>query len=333
MSDYKVEEIRAMLAEATTVLVVTHIGPDGDAIGSLTAMGLALRQLGKVVTMVCDDGVPSRFRFLPLTDDVQKASVPGAQYDMMVAVDCGDMQRMGRAYADLPEPKPPILNIDHHVTNTYFGEVNVVLPEANSTTEVLHELLLALGAQMTPDLARSLLTGIVTDTLGFRTVGVTAHTLSAAAELMRAGADLMGVMMPALIVKPFSTLRMWQKGLNKMKMEDGLLWTSVNNEERKAAGHLSAGSAGLVNMLADIDEVAIGAVLLEYDDGRVYVGLRCRPPFSVAELALNLGGGGHPLAAGATLEMPLAKAESLVVEMAKESIRSQRALLAESHNP
>ena len=330
MKKETVADIQALIAEADDVLVVTHIGPDGDAIGSLTAVGVAMRQLGKQITLVCDDGVPGRFQFLPLTDCVQKGTTNGQSFDVMIAVDCGDEERMGRAFADLAEPRPPLVNIDHHITNTHFGTVNLIDSKATSTAEILHQLFPRLGIKLTPELATCLLTGIITDTLGFRIIGVNPATLAGAGELMQAGADLSFIMQNALTVKPISTLKLYRTGLNNMKQEDGLLWTAISNQEREAAGHLGAGSAGLVNMLSDVKDVAIGMVLLEYDDGRVYAGFRCRPPYSVAELALNLGGGGHPLASGTTLDMPLADAEGLVVEMCKESIRNQQAMLAES---
>lgn len=321
------QEIQAVLSEAKNVLAITHIGPDGDAIGSLTAMGLALRQLGRASTLVCDDGAPSRFGFLPLTDRIQTNIDAGAGYDLVIALDCGDMSRMGRAFTDLPEPHPPIINIDHHVTNTRFGEVNVVDSECTSTTEILYDLLPALGVKISTDLATSLLTGIVTDTLGFRTVGVSAATFEAASALMEAGADLNHITARALLIKPLSILYLWQRGLAKMKLEEeGFLWTSITHEERQAIGHVGSSSGGLVNMLANVDEAAMSAVLLE-DEDRVFVGFRCRPPFNVAELALNLGGGGHPLAAGCTLEGSLADAQTLVVNMAREAIRRQRDLL------
>lgn len=326
-----IKEIEALLTEAQDVLVVTHIGPDGDAIGSLTAMGIALRQMGCAGVLVCDDGVPARFGFLPMADRVQRSTDAGVTYDLLIALDCGDMSRMGRAFADLPEPHPPIINIDHHVTNTQFGEVNVVDSACTSTTEILYHLLPGLGVRLSNDLATSLLTGIVTDTLGFRTVGVSAATFEAASALMEAGADLNHITARALLIKPLSILYLWQRGLDKVKLEEeGLLWTAITHEERQAIGHVGSSSGGLVNMLANVDEAAMSAVLLE-DEDRVFVGFRCRPPFNVAELALNLGGGGHPLAAGCTLEGSLADAQSLVVNLARDTIRRQRELQKNTH--
>lgn len=321
------EKIQQALADARYVLAITHVDPDGDALGSLTAVGLAMQQLGKNVTLACDHRSPARFDYLPLIDDIRTSPQTNKQFDLMIAVDCGDEQRMGEVFAGLPEPRPFCINIDHHVTNTHFGDVNLVDAEATSTTEILFDLFARLGVNVTPDIAMSLLTGLVTDTLGFRTVGVSPRTLKIAGMLMDAGADLSLITLRGLNLKPITTLKLWRIGLNNMKLEDGLIWSSINNEERAAAGYTSASTGGLVNLLADVDQAAMSAVLLEMEDGAIRVGFRCRPPYSVSELAINLGGGGHPLAAGCTLEGPLAQAEALVVKMSKETIRQQEVIL------
>jgi bifunctional oligoribonuclease and PAP phosphatase NrnA len=325
----EIAAIRPLLDNAEELLVITHIGPDGDAIGSLTAAGVALQQLGKHFTLVCDDGAPARFDYLPLFARIQKHVDPAVKYDLILALDCGDMSRMGNAYALLPAP-PPIINIDHHVTNTRFGDVNLVDNECTSTAEILYHLLPELGARLTTELATCLLTGVVTDTLGFRIPGVDAGTLRTAGTLMEAGADLGFITQNALLIKPLTTLRLWQAGLNHMRLEEeGVLWTAISDKERAAIGYTGTSSGGLVNMMANIDEVAMSAVLIE-ESNKVYVGFRCRPPFNVSDLALNLGGGGHPLASGATLEGSLSKAVPLVVSLARETIRQQRALLREA---
>ena len=329
MSPDAITAIETLLSRASNVLVVTHVSPDGDAIGSLTAAGLALKQLGKEVALVCDDGSPARFSFLPLSNTIHNRVDASAAYDLLLALDCGDMSRMGRAYRDVGKPKPPIINIDHHVTNTYFGEVDVVETECTSTAEILYHLLPKLDITITTELATCLLTGIVTDTLGFRTVGVTGDTFQAASALMDAGADLAQITAEALLIKPLTTMQLWRIGLDNMKLEEeGVLWTSISEEERRSIGYDGSSSGGLVNMMANVAEATMSAVLIEADK-QVYVGFRCRPPYSVSELALNLGGGGHPLASGCTLDGPLAKAEALVVDMSKESIRQQRAVLEE----
>ncbi len=325
------EAIKQTIQKANNILVVSHIGPDGDSLGSLTAVGGMLSQMGKSFSLVCDDVVPRRFDFLPLSDEIQQVWETAVSPDLLIAVDCGDELRMGKAFASLPAPKPFTINIDHHITNTQFGNINLIDGAATSTVEILYRVFGDLDISLTPDLALSLLTGLVTDTLGFRTNNVNAQTMAIAGDLMGAGADLGLVMTRTMTVKPFSTLRLWQVGLNKMKMEDGLIWTSISDKERLAAGHMGTGTVGLVNLLADVDKAAAGAVLLEGDDGLVRVGFRCRPPYNVSEVALNLGGGGHALAAGCALEGPLAKAEAMVVEMMKDSIRQQEAMFKNGH--
>ncbi len=324
------EAIQQAIQKAERILAVTHVGPDGDALGSLTAVGAALRQQNKQFTLVCDDPLPSRFKFLPLSRLVQPAPETAVPYDLLIAVDCGDELRMGNAFANLPEPRPFIINIDHHITNTNFGDINLIDGKATSAAEILYRLFRELDYAFTDELALSLLTGLVTDTLGFRTNNVNAQTMKIAGELMDMGADLGTIMTKTMTVKPLSTLRLWQLGLNKMKMEDGLIWSSISNEEREAVGHKGSGTVGLVNLLANVEQSAAGVVLLEMSDGTVRVGFRCRPPYNVSEVAVNLGGGGHALASGCSLDGPLAKAEAMVVEMTKESIRQQESALKNS---
>lgn len=318
-----VTAIKQAITAAESIMVLTHVSPDGDAIGSLTAMGLILQAMGKRPQLTCSDDVPVRFRYLPLADQIQIVP-PSPLPDLLIALDCGDESRMGKLFDELPEPKPTVINIDHHVTNTRFGDMNLVDTTANATVEILYDILPELGISLSQALAECLLTGLVTDTLGFRTNGVSPHTLRTAANLIEAGADLSGITQKALTVKPINNLYLWQAGLNNMRFQDGFLWITLNHEEQKNAGYMSASSSGLVNMLGDTEQAAIGAVLQEMEDGRIIVSFRCRPPFDVSMLAANLGGGGHPLAAGCSLDMSLPEAERLVVQLGLQTIREQK---------
>ncbi len=322
--------IQHMLEKADNILVITHVDPDGDAIGSLTAVGLAMKQFEHKATLVCDDNVPERFRYLPLADKVRRSTDDSVNYDLLIAVDCGDEFRMGRAYAELSGSQPFIINIDHHITNTQFGNINLVKPQATSTAEILYGLFDELNIAISEDIALSLLTGLVTDTLGFRTTGVTANTLRTGADLVEAGADLGFVTMQALNVRALSTMELWRTGMNKMQLEEGLLWTSITNLERKAVNFRSNSSVGLVNLLADVEEASMGAVLMEMNDSTVKVGLRCRPPYDVSEVALALGGGGHPLASGCTMTGPLEEAEALLIRTCQEAITRQSRLIVDT---
>ena len=317
--------IRFAIEKAARVLVIAHVDPDGDAIGSLTAVGQGLQQLGKRVTLVCDDAVPPRFQGLSLAGEIRRAPNTEAHYDLVIAVDCADQSRMGWAYDSLPDPKPTLANIDHHITNTRFGAFNIVDPAASSTAELLHRFLPEIDVEMTPGIAESLLTGMVTDTMGFRTTNVTAATLRAAADLVDAGADIAAITLCALHQKPFATARMWGIGLARMQLEDGLLWTSISREEIQRAGLSgNSSSSGLVNFLVDVDTAVMGVVMTESDD-KIRVTMRAQPPYNVAEVAMKFGGGGHALAAGCALDGPLERAEARLVAACREAIDRQRA--------
>lgn len=316
--------IRYAIEKADRILVVAHVDPDGDAIGSLTAMGQALRQMRKRVIISCEDGVPGRFAFLPLAADVVKTPPVSEPYDLIIALDCADAQRMGRPFSGLPDPKPSLINIDHHVTNTLFGDFNLIQPQASSTAEVLVGLFEELGVDITPSIADSLLAGIVTDTLAFRTNSVTPQTLRIAADLVEAGGDLSGVSLQAMHLKSLPTAHLWRIGLGNMHVDGRLLWTSISQDNTRANGlEGNSSSSGLVNFLSDVDGAAMGVVLTEMPDGSVRVGLRCHPPYDVAEVAMQFGGGGHKLAAGCTLPGPLPAAETRIVAACRDAIRRQ----------
>jgi phosphoesterase RecJ-like protein len=322
-----VPAVRKLLADANLIILITHKGPDGDAIGSLTATALALRQLGKDVILACDDPAPPQVAFLPLVDEVvlpgQRNGMPP---ELVIVLDCGDLDRLGRSFSTLPAPAPPIINIDHHRTNTRFGNVNIVASGAAATTEMLYHLLRAIDVDLTSDIAQCLLTGLITDTLGFRTSSVTADTVAVGSALMAAGANLAQITETALNVKPLSVLKLYRIGLNNLQMQDGFLWTTVSNEERQETGHQLASSAGLVTMLGNVQEAKIGCVMIEMEE-RIYVGFRCRAPWDVATLATELGGGGHQFAAGCSLEKPLAAAETTVLSHALADLVRQQAQL------
>jgi phosphoesterase RecJ-like protein len=323
LPDPNIRLIREALNDAYKILVITHIGPDGDAIGSLTAMGLMLQKLDKCATLLSDDGVPKRFRYLPLADDVVQTPPADEKYDLIITLDAGDMTRIGKGLKKFPEPLPTLINIDHHVTNTYFGDINLVDREACSTTEILFKLLPELEIQLNSSLAECLLTGLVTDTLNFRTANVTGQTLKTAGILVDAGVDLHQITTEALTLKEMATFLLWKMGLNNAIIEDGLIWTAISDKERKEVGHQGYSTNGLANMLSDIYDIKMSAVLLEMSDGRVSISFRCRPPYQVSELAEALGGGGHHLASGCTLKGPLEEVISLVVTRSKESLRQQ----------
>jgi phosphoesterase RecJ-like protein len=295
-----------------------HIAPDGDGIGSLLALGWLLKALPsdeeRQVTLACADGVPVQFKFLPGSGEIL-SDPPSQPWDAIVALDSSDERRLGACYRPDEYGDAPVLVLDHHTTNLYFGTRNYVDPSAAATAQVMVDLADALRAPIGPEAATCLLAGLVTDTLSFRTSNVKPEVLDVAARLMEAGANLYEITDRALNQKPLNVMRLWGQALAGLRQERGVVWTLISHEMRAQVNAPDSGDGGLASFLISAPEAKVAAVLSENTDGQVEVGLRARNGLDVSRLALALGGGGHPQAAGCTIPGPLADAEARLLPL------------------
>jgi len=288
--------IRARLETAQHILIASHVRPDGDAIGSLLGLGLALQAAGKKVQMTLADGVPAGFRHLPGQEHITRQPVPG--FDLFITVDCADLRRTGEPFAALGKPH---INIDHHVTNERFAELNLIEADSVATCAVLTEHLPAWGLEINKEVAASLATGIVTDTLGFRTSNMNAAALRLAAQLVETGIDLPELYLRALVRRPLAAARYWGAGLSKLISAHNIVYTTLRNEEREKAGYPGNDDADLINVISAIEDHAIGMIFVE-QPGSVKISWRAlQPGYDVSQVAKSLGGGGHQAAAGADI--------------------------------
>jgi bifunctional oligoribonuclease and PAP phosphatase NrnA len=298
---------------AQNVLVVSHIRPDGDAVGSLLGLGQSLMAAGKQVQMVLADGVPSSFRHLPGANLV-KRRVNGTPVDLAVVLDCSDLARTGGVLGS----RMPDLNIDHHITNLNFARINFVQPEAQATSGILAENLEKWGLTVSEGVAKALLTGLVSDTIGFRTSNVTSNTLRLAAWLMDRGANLAELYNRAIVRRSFEAAHYWGQGLIKLTREGRLTWTSLTLADRAAAGYTGNDDADLVNVISAIDESDVSMIFIEQPDHRVKVSWRAQPGFDVSQIALSFGGGGHPAASGADIAGSLSEVQERVLTATRQ---------------
>jgi bifunctional oligoribonuclease and PAP phosphatase NrnA len=320
MNNPDLGQARRLIAEAERVLAVTHISPDGDAIGSLLGFGLSLRELGKQVLMVCADGVPDIFEFLPASGDV--VVEPTGQFDLVVALDVSDPARMGAIGQALPRPVD--IQFDHHITNPQFASVNFVNAGAASTAEQLAELMPELGLPVTAEVAECLLTGLVTDTLGFRTSNTTAKTLAIAQHLMQAGAALHAVYDRALNKRSYSAVRLWGEGLARMKYHKRVVWARLPLDARREAGYHGNGDADLINVLTTVREADVALIFVERPDGLIKISWRSVPGINVANVAAQFGGGGHAQAAGAEMAGSMDEVEARVLAATRAAMAASR---------
>jgi phosphoesterase RecJ-like protein len=288
----------AAIAAAGRIGVVTHERPDGDAVGALLGTSRALQSLGKQVFPAMADGLPSRFTFLPGSGTI-RAALPEA-LDLLIAVDCSDLRRLGSLADHLPRPVD--VNIDHHPTNEGFASVNFVIASAASTAGMIFEYAGELGLPLNQEVATCLLTGLVTDTLGFRTENVTPEVLRQAADLLQLGAPLAEIYERSLGRFSFRAARYWGCGLSSLQRQHGMVWAVLTLDDRKKAGYGGPDDADLINFLSTIEGARIAMIFVEQAHLRTKISWRSRDALDVSRVAAQFGGGGHRAAAGAVVQ-------------------------------
>lgn len=306
---------------ANTILIVGHVAPDGDAIGSMLGLAHWLKNRGKIITTAVDEGVPDYLEFLPGAEDIL-AKLESGSWDLMISTDSSDESRTGEAGQYGRANSQTVINLDHHRTNTQFGDVLLVIPEAVSATEIVFDWIEASQSQLDLDTAEALLTGLVTDTIGFRVSSVSPRTLEIAQKLMAVGASLPRIMARTLESKPFSHIDLWKYALQSVILEDQVVSANITRDFVTQAGLTETTDGGLVSLLNTVNEAVVAVVFKETLEGRVEISLRSKPGYDVAAIAFSLGGGGHKQAAGATIDGPLEDARERVLPMVHEAAQN-----------
>jgi bifunctional oligoribonuclease and PAP phosphatase NrnA len=308
--------VRQRMATAQNILVTAHVRPDGDAIGSMLGLGLALQEAGKTVQMVLAEGIPTSLQHLPGSEQVTKnvEETP----ELFISVDCADRKRL-----NIPAGfnVPVDINIDHHITNENYAKLNVVEVDQVATACILTDHLPEWGLRITPPVAANFMTGLVTDTLGFRTSSMTPRAFRQAATLFETGIDIHDLYMRGLVRRSFQAARYWGAGLSKLDRADGMVWVALTLDDRKISGYTGNDDADLVNIVSAIEDCSVGLVFVEQKDNRVKVSWRAlRSGLDVSRVAQEFGGGGHAAASGADIAGALATIQPRVLQKTKEML-------------
>ena len=307
-----------MLQSASQPLIISHIRPDGDAIGSTIGMGLALKEAGKQPQLVLQDGISSKFKFLDGSEMINKKYKPG--YDLVIALDCSDKARMGKIFSNIDVD----INIDHHITNDHFAKYNFVLPENPATAAILAKYLPEWGLPINDKIANALLMGMLTDTIGFRTPNVTPKFLELSAQLMEKGANLSELYEKALTSQTFSASYLWGLALSRLQKKGRIAWTSIKLDDRRLAGYPGKDDADLTNLLSAIENIDVSILFNEQNNCKIKVSWRSGPNIDVSAIAHRFGGGGHPPAAGAEISGTLEEVEEMVLLQTKQYLKTRR---------
>jgi phosphoesterase RecJ-like protein len=289
-------------------LITTHENPDGDSLGSILAMKLALEQLGKDVVMYLsgETPLPQEYAFMRL-DGIRRSLPDDAAERVVFALDCANARRIGPDPSML-ERAPLVIDIDHHHDNTRFGNINVIVASASSTGEVLRDLFDVMEIHVTPDIAEALYIALVTDTGRFQYANTTPKTLRVAAELVEAGANVHRVFQTVYENVAFAKLKLLARALEHARVYEGgrMIVSHLERSDFEAAGAEEPFSEGLIDYLRAVEGAEIAALIREppTQNGPLRrVSLRTRAEdIDVSAIARKSGGGGHPQAAGFSSE-------------------------------
>lgn len=306
---YPIQSILDVIRRGERFLVCSHSRPDGDAVGSMLAMGMLLEQMGKRPDLVTADRIPNIYRDLPGADDVRTALRVHGPYDAVILLECDSLERAKlRGLENFF-----LVNIDHHRSGRAFGQLNWIDREAASVGELVHRIVKAAGVPVTPEMATCLYVTVLTDTGGFCYGGTRASTFALAKELVEAGADPIRIASEVYFSTPMSKLLLLGAALGNLKREGRLAWLWVTHQDVVRTCAAEEDCEGIVNYALSIAGVEAAVFLRELPEGGIRLSLRSKGKIDVAAIAARLGGGGHENAAGVTLEGPLAQAMDLIL--------------------
>ncbi len=314
-----VEEIRAH----ETFCIVGHVRPDGDCVGSQLGLAIALKNAGKKVTVWNEDPMPDKLKFLD-PDKMFERPKRGEEFDCVIATDCASFERLGKAGA-FADKRKRILNIDHHLSNTRYGDINWISAREASTGELIFKLLKAGSWPITPQIADCLFTAVSTDTGSFQYASTKPLTYHTAAELVKRGANIAKICDEVYQSHPLSRVRLLKHLYNKFRLthNDQIAYLWLKKKDFSRAGAETEESEGLIDHLRDMKPVEIACIFEELEPELTRISLRSKNAHvNVNEIAALFGGGGHKAAAGARIPGKPLSIQRRVVAAIKKALDS-----------
>ncbi|MEJ2170292.1 MAG: bifunctional oligoribonuclease/PAP phosphatase NrnA [Desulfobacterales bacterium] len=319
------DQIISQIKKAHHILLASHSDPDGDAVSSLLAMGLALNKLGKKTTLYNTSPIPAVYRFLPSVERIVNQIKKAETYDVALILDCGDLSRIGQASAMVSQI-PVIINIDHHISNTGFGCMQLVDTQACSTAEIIYRLIIALDTPFDKAMATSIYTGILTDTGSFRFSNTNQAAFAISHEMTALGAEPYSVAQHVFGTYSLGRIKLLNLALDSLEISQNgkLSIMTITNAMFEYTKTQPEDVDGMINYARRIEDVKVAALIQEQTNGklrsdsrrRFHVSLRSDGSVNVAAIAGTFGGGGHPSAAGFQIETTLIKLKSDIITLA-----------------
>jgi len=295
----RISRIVTAILQHQRFLIATHIRPDGDAAGSLLALTFMLRQLGKEAIPYCRDPLPVNLEFLPGASSIQHEWSGPLRYDMAILVDCGELKRVGSPMDEALRELPLVINIDHHISDSPFGDLYWVNSSASSTCEMLYDLSRSLSIVINPDIASQLYTGIVTDTGSFRFGNTSCRVFEIAAKLVAEGAQPHDIAQELYDSAPAERIHLLNRLLSTVTFyaDNRLATAELTRGMFLDTNTTPADSDGFINQLRSVKTVELAMLFREDENGLINVSMRSKGSVDVASFAQRFKGGGHRNAA------------------------------------
>ncbi len=317
------EQIGEVLRSHHSFILLSHVRPDGDAIGSQLALGFALMAMGKSVRLVNEDGLPENLAFLPGADRIETPPADPLDVEVAIALDTATKPRLGDGALHAASKARIWLNIDHHVSNPKYGDLNLIDSTSPATGQILYDLITKLDLPMPDETRDSIYVAVSTDTGSFQYPSTTAKTYEMAADLIRRGLDVGTINSQTYDENPYRRLELMRALLNTLeRSDDGLVahW-EMRDQTRVDLALRPEDSEGLIDIIRAIRGVQLAVFFEELPDGKIRVSMRSKDRrYDVCNIATRFGGGGHALAAGIRMKGPLEDAKKLVLDAIRHSI-------------
>jgi phosphoesterase RecJ-like protein len=320
------DKIISQLRNNNHILVVSHNHPDGDAIGSLIAMGLSLNTWNKKITLFNESPIPAAYRFLPSVNRVVQ-KINSTSYDVAMILDCGDLERIGKAVSTVRNI-PIIINIDHHVTNTRFGNFQLIDPSACATAEIIYRLIKAMAIPINKEIATSIYTGILTDTGSFRFCNTNSSAFSICQEMVEMGVDPYNIAKRVYGSYSLDRMKLLNLALNSIEVSDNgkLSIMTLTKHMFDETNTKPEDIDGFINYAKNIEDVKVAALVQENynstgkskNSNMFHISLRSDGTVDVSRIASSFGGGGHSSAAGFNIESTQSDIKSQIFRIAEQ---------------
>lgn len=316
-----IKEAIDLIKESENIFIASHVNPDGDNLGSSLALALALKKANKKVSVLKSDIIPDTFKFLPGIDTISSFDNNCEGIDLFIAVDCGDEERLGDNKCLLVEANN-VINIDHHISNTNFGDINIIDSDAAATGELIYYLIKEMGIEIDKDIATNIYSAISTDTGSFKYESVSSNTHRIIADLLDTGIDKADINIKLYENMSLTRMKLFIKAMTTLEIlsQGKIVILNITQEMLRETGANMEDSEGIIAFIKKLDTIEVACILKELRENEIKVSLRTKKYADASLICEKFNGGGHKKAAGCTIYNDIDKARELILKSIQEEI-------------